>query len=115
MNPPGLNSGAATLSGLLNDGPRIWLAVGAAGAEETAAVETEGTGRAPKTKGLANGLSDRLEVSRSHRILWLLEELKIPYELKTWKRGPDRRADPKLKDIHPLGKSPVVTIERKDD
>jgi len=52
-------------------------------------------------------------VSRSHRILWLLEELKIPYELKTWKRGSDRLADPKLKEVHPLGKSPIVTVERE--
>ncbi len=53
----------------------------------------------------------RLEVSRSQRILWLLEELQIPYELKTYKRGSDKLADPKLKQVHPLGKSPVVTIE----
>lgn len=53
----------------------------------------------------------RLEVSRSHRILWLLEELQIPYELKTYKRGADMLADPKLREVHPLGKSPVVTIE----
>jgi glutathione S-transferase len=52
-----------------------------------------------------------LEVSRSHRILWLLEELQIPYELKTYKRGKDKLADPKLKEIHPLGKSPVITVE----
>jgi glutathione S-transferase len=52
-----------------------------------------------------------LEVSRSHRILWLLEELGIHYELKTYKRGKDKLADPKLKDIHPLGKSPVITVE----
>lgn len=54
-------------------------------------------------------------MSRSHRILWLLEELKILYELKTWKRGADKRADPGLKEIHPLGKSPILTIDRKDD
>jgi hypothetical protein len=52
-----------------------------------------------------------LEVSRSHRILWLLEELEIPYELKTYKRGKDKLADPKLKEVHPLGKSPVITVE----
>lgn len=56
----------------------------------------------------------RLEVSRSHRILWLLEELKIPYELKTWKRGADKLADPKLKEVHPLGKSPMLVVERPD-
>jgi len=52
-----------------------------------------------------------LEVSRSHRILWLLEELGVPYELKTYKRSKDRLADPKLKEVHPLGKSPVITVE----
>ncbi len=52
-----------------------------------------------------------LEVSRSHRILWLLEELEVPYKLKTYKRGKDRLADPKLKEVHPLGKSPVITVE----
>ncbi|KAK5945109.1 bifunctional glutathione transferase/peroxidase [Knufia obscura] len=54
-----------------------------------------------------------LEVSRAHRILWLLEELKIPYELKTWKRESNKLADPKLKEVHPLGKSPIVTVERE--
>lgn len=53
----------------------------------------------------------RLEASRSHRILWLLEELQIPYELKTYKRGSDKLADPALRNIHPLGKSPVLTVE----
>jgi glutathione S-transferase len=52
----------------------------------------------------------RLEQSRAHRILWLLEELDIPYELKTFKRGSDKLAPKALKDIHPLGKSPIVTI-----
>jgi glutathione S-transferase len=53
----------------------------------------------------------RLEVSRSHRILWLLEELQIPYELKTYKRTEQKLADPALRQIHPIGKSPVVTVE----
>lgn len=53
----------------------------------------------------------RLEVSRSHRILWFLEELQVPYELKTYKRTKEKLADPALRNIHPLGKSPVVTIE----
>jgi len=51
-----------------------------------------------------------LEVSRSHRILWLFEELGISYELKTYKRGSDMLAPPELKQIHPLGKSPVVEV-----
>ena len=52
----------------------------------------------------------RLEASRSHRILWLLEELKILYELKTYKRQ-KMLAPPELKKIHPMGKAPIVTIE----
>lgn len=51
-----------------------------------------------------------LETSRSHRILWLLEELDVPYELRTYKRDPRTRlAPPELKAVHPLGKSPVIT------
>ncbi len=52
----------------------------------------------------------RLEQSRAQRILWLLEELKVDYELKTYKRN-NRLAPPELKDIHPLGKSPLLTVE----
>jgi glutathione S-transferase len=55
---------------------------------------------------------NRLEQSRSQRILWLLEELQIPYHLKTFKRDSHRLAPAELKKIHPLGKSPIVTIER---
>ena len=51
-----------------------------------------------------------LETSRSQRVLWLLEELGLPYELKIYKRNPvTRLAPPELKKIHPLGKSPVIT------
>ena len=53
----------------------------------------------------------RLEQSRSHRILWLLEELQLKYELKTFKRRADKLAPAELKEVHPLGKSPVITIE----
>jgi glutathione S-transferase len=53
-----------------------------------------------------------LETSRSQRILWLLEELGVPYELKVYRRNSDTRlAPPELKAIHPLGKSPVITDE----
>lgn len=52
-----------------------------------------------------------LEASRATRILWLLEELQRPYELKTYKRQRSKQADPKLKEVHPLGKSPVLEIE----
>ncbi|MBP8805041.1 MAG: glutathione S-transferase [Kofleriaceae bacterium] len=51
-----------------------------------------------------------LERSRSHRVLWLLEELGLPYELERYARDPATMlAPPALRAIHPLGKSPVVT------
>jgi glutathione S-transferase len=51
-----------------------------------------------------------LNDSRSQRILWLLEELAVPYEIKHYQRdGQTRLAPPELKAIHPLGKSPVIT------
>jgi glutathione S-transferase len=51
-----------------------------------------------------------LETSRSQRVLWLLEELGVPYELKVYRRDPATRlAPPELKAVHPLGKSPVIT------
>lgn len=53
----------------------------------------------------------RLEKSRSQRILWLLEELNIQYDLKTFKRGSDMLAPKDLKEVHPLGKSPVIGVE----
>jgi glutathione S-transferase len=51
-----------------------------------------------------------LNNSRSQRILWLLEELGLPYEIKPYQRNAETRlAPPELKAIHPLGKSPVIT------
>lgn len=51
-----------------------------------------------------------LETSRSQRILWLLEELGVPYEVKVYRRDTATRlAPPELKAIHPLGKSPVLS------
>lgn len=50
-----------------------------------------------------------LNDSRSQRILWLLEELGVPYEIKHYQRDPQTRfAPPELKAVHPLGKSPVI-------
>jgi glutathione S-transferase len=49
-----------------------------------------------------------LETSRSSRIIWLLEALGLDYELVTHKRGPDMGAPGALKQIHPLGKSPLI-------
>jgi glutathione S-transferase len=51
-----------------------------------------------------------LNDSRSDRIIWLLEELEVPYEIQPYQRDAmTRLAPPELKKVHPLGKSPVVT------
>ncbi len=51
-----------------------------------------------------------LENSRSQRVLWLLEELEVPYELVRYDRDPQTMLAPAaLRKIHPLGKSPVIT------
>jgi glutathione S-transferase len=51
-----------------------------------------------------------LNDSRSQRIVWLLEELGTPYEMKRYQRNVETRlAPPELKEVHPLGKSPVIT------
>lgn len=50
-----------------------------------------------------------LEKSRSHRVLWMLEELGLTYELVEYKRNPKTMlGPPELRKIHPLGKSPVI-------
>ena len=51
-----------------------------------------------------------LNQSRSQRILWLFEELGVPYEIIRYERDPKTMLAPEsLKQVHPLGKSPVVT------
>ncbi len=51
-----------------------------------------------------------LNNSRSQRVLWLLEELGLPYEIKHYQRDPQTMlAPPALRAVHPLGKSPVIT------
>jgi len=53
-----------------------------------------------------------LNNSRSQRVLWLLEELEIPYEIVHYQRDPKTMlAPPTLRAVHPLGKSPVVTSD----
>ena len=50
-----------------------------------------------------------LNNSRSQRVLWLLEELAVPYEIVKYERDPKTNlAPPELQKIHPLGKSPVI-------
>lgn len=51
-----------------------------------------------------------LNASRSQRVLWMLEELGVPYEVKKYQRDAKTMlAPPELRAVHPLGKSPVVT------
>jgi glutathione S-transferase len=53
-----------------------------------------------------------LENSRSQRVLWLLEELGLPYEVTHYRRNPKTMlAPPELRRIHPLGKAPIVVDE----
>ena len=50
-----------------------------------------------------------LRIGRSIFTVWLLEELELDYDLVEYHRNPETmRAPPELKDIHPLGKSPVI-------
>jgi glutathione S-transferase len=51
-----------------------------------------------------------LNNSRSQRVLWLLEELDLPYDIKHYQRNAvTNLAPPELLQVHPLGKSPVIT------
>jgi len=51
-----------------------------------------------------------LNNSRSQRVLWLLEELGLEYEIKRYQRNPKTMLAPaSLREVHPLGKSPVIT------
>ncbi len=50
-----------------------------------------------------------LNNSRSQRVLWLLEELGLPYEIKHYRREKSGLAPKTLEAVHPLGKSPVIT------
>ena len=51
-----------------------------------------------------------LNNSRSQRVLWMLEELGLDYEVKRYERNPETmRAPAELRQIHPLGKAPIVT------
>ncbi len=52
-----------------------------------------------------------LKISRSTRIIWLMEELGLPYDLVEHTRGADFRSPPSLYEVHPLGKAPAVEID----
>ncbi|PIL27642.1 hypothetical protein GSI_10794 [Ganoderma sinense ZZ0214-1] len=59
----------------------------------------------PSSKLVVHHLND----SRSQRILWLLEELEVPYDIRDYQRTAERLAPPELKAVHPLGNAPVIT------
>lgn len=50
-----------------------------------------------------------LGVSQSDRVVWLMEELGLPYELKWYDRGEDFLAPQSYRDLHPAGTAPVIT------
>ncbi|OAA70715.1 Glutathione S-transferase, protein [Cordyceps fumosorosea ARSEF 2679] len=63
---------------------------------------------------MANITVHHLQVSQSERIPWLLEELGLPYELRTYKRAP-LLAPPEYKALHPGGAAPVIRIHGDAD
>src|SRR6202000_2859229 len=62
-----------------------------------------------RCRGTSMLTGHHLNNSRSQRVLWLLEELGVPYEIVRYQRQPDMRAPRQLRAIHPRGKSPVIT------
>ncbi len=50
-----------------------------------------------------------LGVSQSDRVVWLMEELGLPYELKWYDRGSDFLAPPEYRALHPAGTAPIIT------
>jgi glutathione S-transferase len=50
-----------------------------------------------------------LGISQSDRIVWLMEELGLPYELKWYDRGEDFLAPPEYRALHPAGTAPIIT------
>ena len=52
-----------------------------------------------------------LQCSRSFRILWALEELGVDYQVEYYQRSPSYAAPESLKQIHPLGKAPILVDE----
>ncbi len=52
-----------------------------------------------------------LESSRAIRVVWLLEELGLPYDVRVYQRDKNLRAPEELAQVHPLGRSPVVEVD----
>lgn len=66
----------------------------------------------PNVSKLTPNPAPRLNESRGQNIVWLLEALGLSYELQTFKRTAEYLAPAELRQIHPLGHSPVVTVEQ---
>ncbi len=49
-----------------------------------------------------------LDQSRSERVIWLMEELGLEYKLETFLRQPDLYGPPAMKDVHALGRAPII-------
>ncbi len=67
--------------------------------------------RTSATSGPASIKLHFLEKSRAQRVVWLLEALRIKYEIVPYKRDANFRAPESLRKIHPLGRSPLLEIE----
>jgi glutathione S-transferase len=68
------------------------------------------TGQPASSESIAMLTLHHLNNARSQRILWLLEALGVPYDIKRYQRDSKTMlAPPELKAVHPLGKSPVLT------
>ena len=66
----------------------------------------------PAITGAPRVVVHHLEKSRSQRVLWLLEELGVPYRLELHRRDPASRLAPaSLRALHPLGKAPVIELD----
>ena len=66
----------------------------------------------PLSSGQHRVVVHHLEKSRSQRVLWLLEELGVPYRLELHRRDPASRLAPaSLRALHPLGKAPVIELD----
>src|SRR6185436_16999799 len=60
------------------------------------------------TPGSAMITIHHLGVSQSDRVVWLMEELGLPYHLKWYKRGPDLLAPPEFLALHPAATAPII-------
>lgn len=52
-----------------------------------------------------------LDFSRSLRVLWMLEELDLDYEIRNWKRDANFRAPAEATSVHPLGRFPMIEVD----